>query len=180
MPFILGFMGPEQLPECLKGCDVVVIPAGVPRKPGKFSLLEGPRAALKWISAVLLLKQLCLLGCTWSVNAPAQSSLWYQAAHSASLHCPLWNGLNWFLEFLLGAELQRLFMQVLLNPPLVFLVPEQRSRNKSCFFVSFLSRTEIIHFVLHQLYSNFLGHLWVNAVKSSQNVSALLHFHSVF
>ncbi|NXM31896.1 MDHM protein, partial [Oxyruncus cristatus] len=31
---VKGFMGPEQLPECLKGCDVVVIPAGVPRKPG--------------------------------------------------------------------------------------------------------------------------------------------------
>lgn len=31
-----GFLGPEQLPECLKGCDVVVIPAGVPRKPGMF------------------------------------------------------------------------------------------------------------------------------------------------
>ncbi|XP_064022214.1 malate dehydrogenase, mitochondrial isoform X3 [Pogoniulus pusillus] len=31
---VKGFMGAEQLPECLKGCDVVVIPAGVPRKPG--------------------------------------------------------------------------------------------------------------------------------------------------
>ncbi|NXT13729.1 MDHM protein, partial [Prunella fulvescens] len=31
---VKGFMGPEQLPECLKGCEVVVIPAGVPRKPG--------------------------------------------------------------------------------------------------------------------------------------------------
>ncbi|XP_057271489.1 malate dehydrogenase, mitochondrial [Pezoporus wallicus] len=31
---VKGFMGPEQLPECLKGCNVVVIPAGVPRKPG--------------------------------------------------------------------------------------------------------------------------------------------------
>ncbi|KFW86389.1 hypothetical protein N305_15033 [Manacus vitellinus] len=31
---VKGFMGPEQLPECLKGCDIVVIPAGVPRKPG--------------------------------------------------------------------------------------------------------------------------------------------------
>ncbi|NXU55160.1 MDHM protein, partial [Turnix velox] len=31
---VKGFLGPEQLPECLKGCDVVVIPAGVPRKPG--------------------------------------------------------------------------------------------------------------------------------------------------
>ncbi|KAF2977267.1 hypothetical protein EK904_008161, partial [Melospiza melodia maxima] len=31
---VKGYMGPEQLPECLKGCDVVVIPAGVPRKPG--------------------------------------------------------------------------------------------------------------------------------------------------
>lgn len=32
--FFLGYLGPEQLPDCLKGCDVVVIPAGVPRKPG--------------------------------------------------------------------------------------------------------------------------------------------------
>ncbi|XP_075575689.1 malate dehydrogenase, mitochondrial isoform X2 [Pelecanus crispus] len=31
---VKGFLGPEQLPECLKGCNVVVIPAGVPRKPG--------------------------------------------------------------------------------------------------------------------------------------------------
>lgn len=52
MSSISGFMGPEQLPECLKGCDVVVIPAGVPRKPGRFSLLESPRAALEWMSAV--------------------------------------------------------------------------------------------------------------------------------
>lgn len=32
--FFPGYLGPEQLPDCLKGCDVVVIPAGVPRKPG--------------------------------------------------------------------------------------------------------------------------------------------------
>uniref|UniRef100_A0A8C9BAB3 Malate dehydrogenase, mitochondrial n=1 Tax=Phocoena sinus TaxID=42100 RepID=A0A8C9BAB3_PHOSS len=31
---VKGYLGPEQLPDCLKGCDVVVIPAGVPRKPG--------------------------------------------------------------------------------------------------------------------------------------------------
>ncbi len=31
---VTGHMGPEQLPEALQGCDVVVIPAGVPRKPG--------------------------------------------------------------------------------------------------------------------------------------------------
>ncbi|XP_063154289.1 malate dehydrogenase, mitochondrial [Candoia aspera] len=31
---VRGFLGPEQLPECLKGSEVVVIPAGVPRKPG--------------------------------------------------------------------------------------------------------------------------------------------------
>uniref|UniRef100_A0A2K5EMY0 Malate dehydrogenase n=1 Tax=Aotus nancymaae TaxID=37293 RepID=A0A2K5EMY0_AOTNA len=30
---VKGYLGPEQLPDCLKGCDVVVIPAGVPRKP---------------------------------------------------------------------------------------------------------------------------------------------------
>nr|XP_045755054.2 cytosolic carboxypeptidase 6 [Mirounga angustirostris] len=31
---VKGYLGPEQLPDCLKGCDVVVIRAGVPRKPG--------------------------------------------------------------------------------------------------------------------------------------------------
>ena len=31
---VTGYMGDEQLDECLKGCDVVAIPAGVPRKPG--------------------------------------------------------------------------------------------------------------------------------------------------
>ncbi len=29
-----GFMGDDQLKESLKGADIVVIPAGVPRKPG--------------------------------------------------------------------------------------------------------------------------------------------------
>lgn len=31
---INAFVGPDQAGEALKGCDVVVIPAGVPRKPG--------------------------------------------------------------------------------------------------------------------------------------------------
>lgn len=31
---VAGFLGPEQLHDCLKGADVVLIPAGVPRKPG--------------------------------------------------------------------------------------------------------------------------------------------------
>lgn len=31
---VTGHQGPEELGECLKGCDVVCIPAGVPRKPG--------------------------------------------------------------------------------------------------------------------------------------------------
>ena len=31
-------MGDEELDECLKGCDVVAIPAGVPRKPGGLQL----------------------------------------------------------------------------------------------------------------------------------------------
>lgn len=29
-----GYVGIDQLGESLQGCDVVVIPAGVPRKPG--------------------------------------------------------------------------------------------------------------------------------------------------
>ena len=32
---VTGHMGPEQLRECLEGSDIVVIPAGVPRKPGR-------------------------------------------------------------------------------------------------------------------------------------------------
>ncbi|XP_015927425.1 malate dehydrogenase, mitochondrial [Parasteatoda tepidariorum] len=31
---VTGHMGPDQLAACLDKCDVVVIPAGVPRKPG--------------------------------------------------------------------------------------------------------------------------------------------------
>jgi len=31
---VTGHLKPEALEECLKGCDVVVLPAGVPRKPG--------------------------------------------------------------------------------------------------------------------------------------------------
>ncbi|XP_078404831.1 malate dehydrogenase, mitochondrial [Cetorhinus maximus] len=31
---VVGYMGPEQLPDALKGSELVVIPAGVPRKPG--------------------------------------------------------------------------------------------------------------------------------------------------
>jgi len=31
---VTGYMGPDQLDEALRGCEVVVIPAGVPRKPG--------------------------------------------------------------------------------------------------------------------------------------------------
>lgn len=42
-----GYAGEEQLGEALEGCDIVIIPAGVPRKPGmtrddlfKVSLLD--------------------------------------------------------------------------------------------------------------------------------------------
>lgn len=38
---VTGFVGPEQLDEALQGCQVVVIPAGVPRKPGKWNLSLG-------------------------------------------------------------------------------------------------------------------------------------------
>jgi hypothetical protein len=31
---VKGFMGDDQLGEALQGADVVIIPAGVPRKPG--------------------------------------------------------------------------------------------------------------------------------------------------
>ena len=32
--FLQGYAGPDQLHESLKGADVIIIPAGVPRKPG--------------------------------------------------------------------------------------------------------------------------------------------------
>lgn len=31
---VAAYQGADQLADCLKGCDVVIIPAGVPRKPG--------------------------------------------------------------------------------------------------------------------------------------------------
>lgn len=34
---VTGHMGPEELDAALNGCDVVIIPAGVPRKPGELS-----------------------------------------------------------------------------------------------------------------------------------------------
>jgi malate dehydrogenase len=33
-PNVAGFQGPNQLGDCLNGMDLVIIPAGVPRKPG--------------------------------------------------------------------------------------------------------------------------------------------------
>lgn len=33
-PAVAGYEGPDQLAACLKGMDLVIIPAGVPRKPG--------------------------------------------------------------------------------------------------------------------------------------------------
>lgn len=33
-PAVAGFQGPSELADCLKGMDLVIIPAGVPRKPG--------------------------------------------------------------------------------------------------------------------------------------------------
>lgn len=32
--FVQGYAGDDQLGEALEGSDVVIIPAGVPRKPG--------------------------------------------------------------------------------------------------------------------------------------------------
>lgn len=31
---VTPYVGPEELAACLKGADLVIIPAGVPRKPG--------------------------------------------------------------------------------------------------------------------------------------------------
>ena len=36
---VQGFLGPEQLHNCLEGAQFVLIPAGVPRKPGKGYIL---------------------------------------------------------------------------------------------------------------------------------------------
>lgn len=35
--FIKGHTGEDELKDCLTGAEVVVIPAGVPRKPGNYS-----------------------------------------------------------------------------------------------------------------------------------------------
>lgn len=31
---VTAHTGPDELSTCLKGCDLVIIPAGIPRKPG--------------------------------------------------------------------------------------------------------------------------------------------------
>lgn len=36
---VVGYVGEQELGAALTGCKVVVIPAGVPRKPGLFSIL---------------------------------------------------------------------------------------------------------------------------------------------
>jgi malate dehydrogenase len=37
---VTGHLGPQSLRDALEGSAVVVIPAGVPRKPGKFMILK--------------------------------------------------------------------------------------------------------------------------------------------
>lgn len=39
---VKGYVGAEQLDEALQGCEVVVIPAGVPRKPGRWTNIIPP------------------------------------------------------------------------------------------------------------------------------------------
>ncbi|KAL2297283.1 hypothetical protein Nmel_016579 [Mimus melanotis] len=85
---VKGFMGPEQLPECLKGCDVVVIPAGVPRKPEQniVFLLD----FLPMMATVGNLKSCpgCVLGMTrddlFNTNASIVASL----TSACAKHCP--------------------------------------------------------------------------------------------
>lgn len=38
---VTGYTGPDELGEALQGCNVVVIPAGVPRKPGECIMSKG-------------------------------------------------------------------------------------------------------------------------------------------
>ena len=38
---VMPYLGDEEVGACLKGCDVVAIPAGVPRKPGEGEEGEG-------------------------------------------------------------------------------------------------------------------------------------------
>ena len=42
----IGYTGPDELGDCLKNCQVVVIPAGIPRKPGKFFTWQSVAVAL--------------------------------------------------------------------------------------------------------------------------------------
>lgn len=38
---VKGYIGEDQLAQALEGSEVVVIPAGVPRKPGTYRLSSG-------------------------------------------------------------------------------------------------------------------------------------------
>uniref|UniRef100_H2YZK1 Malate dehydrogenase, mitochondrial n=1 Tax=Ciona savignyi TaxID=51511 RepID=H2YZK1_CIOSA len=52
---VTGHTGPDEIGECLTGCDVVVIPAGVPRKPGKFNTQDDINKPLKFCRIVSFL-----------------------------------------------------------------------------------------------------------------------------
>lgn len=62
MSSIPGFLGPEQLPECLKGCNVVVIPAGVPRKPGMLFFVKKTQGFIEvYLCSTVTQIKLCLV-----------------------------------------------------------------------------------------------------------------------
>merc|ERR1719478_1470959 len=69
---VQGFVGQEQLGDALTGCDLVVIPAGVPRKPGPgavVNIISNPVNSTVPIAAEVFKKHGCydpkrLLGVT--------------------------------------------------------------------------------------------------------------------
>ena len=58
---VKGFLGPEQLDDCLKGAEVVLIPAGVPRKPGKFHIIM--ITSMEQVNITLILQVLFITTC---------------------------------------------------------------------------------------------------------------------
>jgi hypothetical protein len=70
-----GYEGPDALADALKGCDLVIIPAGVPRKPGmtRDDLFKASRAVPRLPSLTHRLQRCCRCRrcCRCCCRAPA-------------------------------------------------------------------------------------------------------------
>lgn len=77
---VTGHMGPDQLQACLNGSQIVVIPAGVPRKPGE--ICRYLIIAFMYMFMLQALLSEVMAACTCSCPSEKLSGLPYSLADS--------------------------------------------------------------------------------------------------